>query len=144
MNLVKNAAEAMDNGGTISIMTRPSGNQVEITVADEGCGIPGKDREKIFSPFFTTKSHGTGLGLSITKRIIDEHAGSSLSVESEEGKGTTFTIRLPVYRDSTGGEKSVPGYCSLRLPVDAGGILRTLGRQAPKGEGIMKASKHPY
>lgn len=144
MNLVKNAIEAMDNGGTISIMTRPSGNQVGITVADQGCGIPEKDREKIFFPFFTTKSHGTGLGLSITKRIIDEHAGSSLSVDSDEGKGTTFTIRLPVYRDSTGGEKSVPAYCALRLPVDAGGILRTLRKQAPKGEEVMKASKWPY
>lgn len=105
LNLVKNAIEAMGNGGTISIMTRPTGDQVEITVADEGCGIQEKDREKIFSPFFTTKNHGTGLGLCITKRIIDEHAGSSLSVESEEGKGTTFTVRLPAYRQDQGGNK---------------------------------------
>jgi two-component system sensor kinase FixL len=105
LNLVKNAIEAMGNGGTISIMTRPTGDQVEITVADEGNGIQEKDREKIFSPFFTTKSRGTGLGLCITKRIIDEHAGSSISVESEEGEGTTFTVRLPAYQQDQGGKE---------------------------------------
>ena len=99
LNLVKNSIEAMGSGGTISIQTRLTGDQVEITVTDEGCGIPKKDEGKIFSPFFTTKSHGTGLGLSISKRIIDDHAGSSLYMKSEEGKGTTFKITLPIYRE---------------------------------------------
>jgi two-component system sensor kinase FixL len=96
LNLVKNSIEAMDNGGNLSIRTRLSGDQVEITVADDGSGISEQDREKIFSPFFTTKRYGTGLGLCISKRIIEEHGGSSLSVESEEGKGTTFKMSLPV------------------------------------------------
>jgi PAS domain S-box-containing protein len=100
LNLVKNSIEAMGNKGTISIQTRLSGDRVEITVADDGCGIPEKDNDKIFSPFYTTKSHGTGLGLGISKRIIDEHEGSSLSVKSEEGKGTTFKIILPIYRET--------------------------------------------
>lgn len=99
LNLVKNSIEAMDDGGNLLVQTRLSGDQVEITVADDGSGIPEGDREKIFSPFFTTKRHGTGLGLCISKRIIEEHGGSSLSVESEEGKGTTFKMSLPVCRE---------------------------------------------
>jgi len=97
LNLVKNSIEAMENGGNLWVQTRLSGDQVEITVADEGCGIAEQDREKIFSPFFTTKKHGTGLGLSISKRIIEEHKGSSFSLKSEKGKGTAFKINLPAY-----------------------------------------------
>ncbi len=97
-NLYKNSMDAMEPGGTLKISARPSGEgDVKITVTDDGCGIPEADRDSIFSPFFTTKSGGTGLGLAVSKRIIDQHEGGSLSVESEEGKGTTFTITLPSY-----------------------------------------------
>jgi two-component system, LuxR family, sensor kinase FixL len=99
LNLFKNSIDAMAQGGTLLVRARPSGDNVEITIVDEGCGIPLKDREKIFSPFYTTKSSGTGLGLSISKRIIEQHKGGSLEVESEEGKGTTFIITLPTYHD---------------------------------------------
>jgi two-component system sensor kinase FixL len=98
LNLFKNAIEAMEQGGTLLVATRPSGDNVEMTVIDEGCGIPEADKEKIFSPFYTTKGYGTGLGLCISKRIIDEHKDGSLSVESQEGRGSTFTIILPAYR----------------------------------------------
>jgi two-component system sensor kinase FixL len=101
LNLFKNSMDAMEHGGVFSIQTSLIGDQVEITVADEGCGIPEQDKEKIFSPFFTTKKHGTGLGLCISKRIIEEHADGSLSMKSKEGKGTSFTIRLPVYRETS-------------------------------------------
>jgi two-component system sensor kinase FixL len=101
LNLFKNSMDAMEHGGVLSIQTSLLGDQVEITVADEGCGIPEQDKEKIFSPFFTTKKHGTGLGLCISKRIIEEHADGSLSMKSKEGKGTSFTIRLPVYRETS-------------------------------------------
>jgi len=100
LNLFKNSMDAMEHGGVLSIQTSLIGDQVEITVADEGCGIPEQDKEKIFSPFFTTKKHGTGLGLCISKRIIEEHADGSLSMKSKEGKGTSFKIRLPVYRET--------------------------------------------
>jgi signal transduction histidine kinase len=100
LNLFKNSMEAMEHGGILSVQTVLSGDHVEITVADEGCGIPEQDKEKIFSPFFTTKRHGTGLGLCISKRIVEEHAGSSLSMKSKEGKGTSFKIRLPVYQET--------------------------------------------
>lgn len=98
LNLVKNSIEAMEKGGDISIRTKLSGDRVEITVADEGKGIPEKDREKVFSPFFTTKKYGTGLGLGISKKIVEEHPGGSFSMESQEGKGTVFTITLPLHQ----------------------------------------------
>ena len=100
LNLFKNSMDAMEHGGVLSIQTSLIGDQVEITVADEGCGIPEQDKEKIFSPFFTTKKHGTGLGLCISKRIIEEHADGSLSMKSKEGKGTSFKISLPVYHET--------------------------------------------
>lgn len=97
LNLVKNSIEAVEPGGNLSIKARLSGDQVSITITDDGCGIPQKNILKIFSPFFTTKLHGTGLGLCISKRIVEEHKGSSFNVRSEEGKGTTFEINLPLY-----------------------------------------------
>ena len=103
LNLVKNSIEAMENGGSLSLETRLCDDRVEITVADDGCGIPEEDREKIFSPFFTNKRQGTGLGLCISKRIVEDHKGSSFSVESEEGKGTAFTISLPLFREPVEG-----------------------------------------
>jgi signal transduction histidine kinase len=91
----------MNGGGKLSIQSKVSGGRVEIVVTDDGCGMAEGEKEKIFSPFFTTKSHGTGLGLCISKRIIDRHKGSSFSVQSQEGVGTSFKIGLPVYRGST-------------------------------------------
>jgi two-component system sensor kinase FixL len=96
LNLVKNAVEAMEEGGSLSIQSQLRGDKVEIAITDSGCGISEENVEKIFSPFFTTKRHGTGLGLSISRSIIEEHPGGSLAVESESGKGTLFRIRLPV------------------------------------------------
>jgi len=107
LNLVKNSIEAMESGGKILIQSRLSGDQVEIMVTDEGCGISEQDKDKVFSPFFTTKKHGTGLGLCISKRIIEDHGGSSFFLKSEEGKGTTFKIRLPLYRGALEGENNV-------------------------------------
>jgi len=98
LNLVKNATEAMKNGGKLTLTSKRSDGFVVATIADEGCGIPECDREKIFSPFFTTKQHGTGLGLSISKSIIEAHEDSSFTLTSEEGKGTTFKITMPVFR----------------------------------------------
>jgi two-component system sensor kinase FixL len=96
LNLLKNSMEAMENGGNLSVQPKLIGDMVEITIADDGIGIPEADQEKIFSPFFTTKKHGTGLGLSISRSIIEENEGSSLTLKSEEGKGTVFTITMPV------------------------------------------------
>lgn len=99
LNIINNSIEAMEDKGRLSISTELSGDFVIVTLRDDGCGIPEKNREKIFSPFFTTKKDGTGLGLSITKGIIEKHKGSSFEVESEEGKGTSFKISLPLCRN---------------------------------------------
>jgi PAS domain S-box-containing protein len=94
LNVIKNSLEAMENGGNLSIDARSSGDKVEVTITDDGCGIPKKHMDKIMKCFFTTKSYGTGLGLCISKKYVDEHEGSSFSVESEEAKGTTVKINL--------------------------------------------------
>jgi PAS domain S-box-containing protein len=98
LNLVKNAIEAMEKGGNLSVQSKVNGDRVEITIADNGCGIPRQDRAKIFSPFFTSKPRGSGLGLSISKSIMDEHEGGSLTLESEEGEGTVFRVSMPISR----------------------------------------------
>jgi signal transduction histidine kinase len=97
MNLLINAVQAMDEKGTITIVTRAApGEAVEVLLSDTGHGIPPDKIDKIFDPFFSTKEsgHGTGLGLSIAYGIVTTHRGT-ISVESELGKGATFTIRLP-------------------------------------------------
>lgn len=99
MNMIINAAEAMDGNGQLKLTTRhlSADGIVEIQFSDTGHGISEEDLDRIFDPFFTTKEvgHGTGLGLAISYGIIKEHKGT-ITVESQVGKGTTFTIRLPV------------------------------------------------
>jgi len=99
INLLLNAGAAMESGGTITVGTGVSeGKYVDITIRDEGAGIAPEHLEKIFEPFFTTKARGTGLGLAITRRIVEQHYGR-LMVDSEVGRGTTVTVRLPVERE---------------------------------------------
>ncbi len=97
MNIIINASHAMPGGGRITITTgsNSEGGCVFVAIADTGCGIPKENLSRIFDPFFTTKTDGTGLGLSVSYGIIRNHGGH-IDVISEEGKGTTFIIRLPV------------------------------------------------
>jgi len=97
MNLLLNACQAVSGAGTISITTRLDGDQLELTVEDDGEGINSEDIDRIFEPFYTTKpvGTGTGLGLSISYAIIQQHNGT-IRVESEKGKGTRFIIRMPI------------------------------------------------
>jgi len=97
INILVNAAHAIEKRGIISIKTYAEENSVYIRISDTGSGIPEENLKKIFDAFYTTKSagKGTGLGLSISYKIIQEHKGE-IFVESEVGKGTTFTIKLPV------------------------------------------------
>lgn len=96
-NVILNAAEAMPEGGTLSITARMAQEDkfVEIKFSDTGCGIIEVNMDKLFDPFFTTKEKGTGLGLSVSYGIIKSHDGM-IGVESTEGKGSTFTVLLPV------------------------------------------------
>jgi signal transduction histidine kinase len=110
LNVIKNSIEAMENGGDLSIEVKLSGERAEITIGDDGCGIPKEHMDRILECFFTTKSYGTGLGLCISKKYIDEHEGSSISVDSEEGKGTTVKIGLPIYRRDSGDDGTKPPY----------------------------------
>jgi PAS domain S-box-containing protein len=96
INLMLNAIQAMERGGTLTIRTFPEdGKGVGVEVRDTGVGIPRALLKKIFDPFFTTKSEGTGLGLSISLKILNNH-GATLDVESERGKGSVFTLHFPV------------------------------------------------
>jgi len=90
-NLIKNAVEAMPGGGTLRIMVRIRHGEVFIIFEDEGEGIPHEDLDRIFLPYYTSKTGGTGLGLSIVKRIIKDH-NASIDADSEPGRGTRFTI----------------------------------------------------
>ncbi len=95
INLLKNAVEAMPQGGEITLASRVRGNFVEVSVSDRGEGIPPEVAANIFQPYFTTKEKGTGLGLAICRDIIQEHGGF-LVADSTPGQGSTFTIRLPL------------------------------------------------
>ena len=105
LNLIKNSIEAMKDGGNLSVYSSLSDEIVDIRIEDDGCGIAEGDMDKIFSPFYTTKQHGTGLGLSISKSIIEAHEGSSFTLESETGKGTTLKITMPLCRTQIKGDE---------------------------------------
>jgi len=103
LNLITNAAQAMEKGGTLTIQTRALKTAVEVEFADTGSGIAPDVLPKIFDPFFTTKpvGDGTGLGLSIVHKIVQSHGGE-IKVQSTLGKGTVFTVRIPIAAPETG------------------------------------------
>jgi signal transduction histidine kinase len=106
LNLIVNAAHAIgdvvgtggERKGTLTVTTRRVGNWAEIRVSDTGTGIPAKIRERVFDPFFTTKpvGKGTGQGLAIAHAVVVDKHGGQITLETEEGRGTTFIVRLPL------------------------------------------------
>jgi signal transduction histidine kinase len=94
VNLILNALEASPDEATVTVKTRQTAEAVEITVLDRGQGVAPELREQIFNPFFTTKPTGVGLGLAISARIVGEHGGA-IRVDSEPGRGASFTVSLP-------------------------------------------------
>ncbi len=100
VNIITNAVEAMPEGGKLTIAAREKDKFLEVKIADTGCGIPQETVDKIFDPLFTTKAKGIGLGLAVCKAIIDRHQGN-IEVMTQMGKGTTFTIKLPLKTESS-------------------------------------------
>jgi two-component system NtrC family sensor kinase len=99
INLILNAGGAMPDGGNLTVSTEAiDDTHVRITFSDTGCGIPAESLEKIFEPFYTTKSRGTGLGLAITRQIIDQHHGE-IHIDSVVGRGTRVTVTMPTVRE---------------------------------------------
>ncbi len=95
MNIVKNAMSAMPEGGTLRVATVSRGDEVEIRISDNGVGMSEDVLEKIFEPYFTTRDFGSGIGLTLVYKVVKEHRGD-ISVSSQEGNGSAFTISLPV------------------------------------------------
>jgi len=114
LNLMMNAEQAMAEGGTLTLIGRREETKTEqaedpalwvcLDVIDTGCGIPPEQMPKLFRPFHTTKSNGHGLGLAITRKIIAAHGGT-IEVQSEIGRGTKFTIRLPASKAEEAGDR---------------------------------------
>jgi len=96
VNLVKNAAQAMTTGGTLTLQTGESSDGVWVSVTDTGGGVPPEQINRIFEPFYTTKKKGTGLGLMIVQRIVRAHNGR-IELDSRVGSGTTFRVWLPLH-----------------------------------------------
>lgn len=97
-NLIANAIQAMPEGGELDITTRRVDDFVEISVTDTGTGISPENMEKLFQPFFTTKSRGIGLGLAISQKFVEANGGR-IEVESTPGEGSTFTLLLPIQKE---------------------------------------------
>jgi PAS domain S-box-containing protein len=104
LNLLLNARDAIGSEGTLHVSLKSRMGRLVLEVTDDGCGIPEEDLGRVFDPFFTTKSRGkgTGLGLSLSYNIIKEHRGD-ISVDSHPGRGTTFTVELPLDRRAAAG-----------------------------------------
>jgi len=95
INIIKNGVAAMNQGGTLKIVTREDQGYVHIDISDSGIGMSEDQLSKIFEPYYTTKEFGSGLGLTVVYKVIREHNGE-VSVHSRENQGTTFTISLPI------------------------------------------------
>jgi signal transduction histidine kinase len=94
-NLIRNACQAMQDGGKLTVMSTYNDNEVIISFQDAGKGITREHMGNLFQPFFTTRKTGTGLGLLIVRRIVREHGGE-IDIESREGQGTKVTLFLPL------------------------------------------------
>jgi len=107
INLITNAVQAMPNGGTLTVKATHKDEMTFISVEDTGLGIPEENRNKIFKPLFTTKSKGQGFGLPVCKRLVEAHKGGSITFDSEVGKGSKFTIKIPSKARRPNGWKQV-------------------------------------
>ncbi|MGE5187989.1 MAG: PAS domain S-box protein [Betaproteobacteria bacterium] len=106
INLIKNAIDAMPNGGSVTLRCKHIKDKTEISFADTGTGIPDEVLPKLFNPLFTTKAQGMGFGLAICKRVVEAHGGT-ITVETARGKGTTFVVTLPTEKKTSSDAENV-------------------------------------
>jgi PAS domain S-box-containing protein len=151
INLVKNSLEAMKEGGKLTVVTGMTQTHVFVTVQDTGYGIPDALREKVFSPFFSTKDKGAGLGLAMTKKIVEE-MGGYVELVSKEGEGTTISLYLlPTLAVEDGGESAEEerqaGSDNPELPAHAlsggigeGGSTHVRSKRVTSGPNVMQVS----
>jgi signal transduction histidine kinase len=105
-NLIRNSVDAMPKGGDLTIRSREKNGEVQIIFTDTGTGIPDDAMERIWAPTYTTKARGIGLGLPIVRRFVEAHNGAVV-VKSEIGKGSTFTVKLPLKTDWNKGRQAL-------------------------------------
>lgn len=113
-NLGLNAIDAMPEGGTLTLGTRDGPNGVFVEISDTGTGLSAEERERLFTPYYTSKTHGTGLGLAIAQSIVSDHGGR-ISVRSQLGQGTAFVIELPRNLDKLPGTAPVQTEYETRM-----------------------------
>ncbi len=146
LNLLRNAVEALPAGGGITVSTLVKGDEVLLSVADDGVGIPEHDRQRVFEPFWTTKGfRGTGMGLAATFGIVQRHGGE-IDLESREGEGSIFAVRLPSVSPVQEPEEEMPIglYSGLDLRIlvvdDAKVVVQTLCDQLTRrGQSVLTA-----
>jgi signal transduction histidine kinase len=124
-NLILNAMDAMPAGGDLRVATRRKDSSAELVVSDTGQGLTPEERDRLFTPYYTSKQHGTGLGLAIVQSVVSDHGGK-ISVESEPGRGTTFRIELPA-RPPAGPSSASPGRASEQGTPAGGEAGRSAG-----------------
>jgi len=105
VNLIQNARQAMGREGTLTLATERVGDWAVLSVSDTGGGIPPGILDRMWEPFFTTRTHGSGLGLALVRRVVEDHGGR-VEVETRVGEGTTFRIFLPIHAEGSGAEKT--------------------------------------
>jgi two-component system NtrC family sensor kinase len=120
LNLVVNALDSMDEGGSLTIRLGSDGDFAHVAFTDTGCGMPPDVLQNIFEPFFTRSrtGKGTGLGLFISHQIVDQHGGQIEAASPGPGHGSTFTVRVPL-RETTGGPLATPQLAPADDPADA-------------------------
>lgn len=139
LNLIRNAREAMADGGLLKIAVQPGDGSASLTVTDSGLGISADNLPKVFDPFFSTKAKGTGLGLALVQQIAAEHGGRA-EVESREGQGTTFRLVLP----ARSGARSEAGAAGAPSATESPVLGSTLDRgSAVPGGAIAGGDGNP-
>jgi len=132
-NLILNAVDAMPDGGTMVIRTRSDGDRARFEISDTGAGLTPEERDRLFTPYYTTKQHGTGLGLAVVQSVVSDHHGT-ISVTGEQGRGTTFTILLP--KEAALEETPAPPQPAPKPAAEAAPAKRAEPAPAPPAAGV--------